>query len=264
MDYWGTYSQWHEFAPSLAALHRTTVSPLRFKKVAVQQRWKEDIAEMSMSYEEAQQEAAYDEFITSLTEELYEEHRDQAIEEFITERLRSYYEHNSSIAVNALKFLKISHNLIDGDSTASLLYSSISTEVILKAVILKPIVSGLVHSESISELIATILTKQTSVDRFKDLIFKILEEYVAIDGGAAKYSRPESQMSLWKERETVQKVRNAVAHRAEFCSVADAQLSLAVANEFYSLTEQLIGALGFHFDAGGEIRFGVQGQQSIF
>ena len=40
-----------------------------------------------MSYEEAQQEAAYDEFVASLAEELYDEHRDQAIEEFITERL---------------------------------------------------------------------------------------------------------------------------------------------------------------------------------
>ena len=192
---------------------------------------------MSMSYEEAQQEAAYDEFVASLAEELYDEHRDQAIEEFITERLQSYYERNSSIAVNALTFLETSKSLLDKDPTASLLYSSISTEVILKAVILKPIVSGLVHSESISELIATVLTKQTGVDRFKDLIFKILEEYVEIKEGAAKYSRPESEMSLWKERELVQKVRNSVAHRAQFCSVADAQLSLAVAHEFYLLTE---------------------------
>ena len=63
---------------------------------------------MSMSYEEAQQEAAYDEFVASLAEELYDEHRDQAIEEFITERLQSYYERNSSIAVNALTFLETS------------------------------------------------------------------------------------------------------------------------------------------------------------
>lgn len=219
---------------------------------------------MSMSYEEAQQEAAYDEFVASLAEELYDEHRNQAIEEFITERLQSYYERNSSIAVNALKFLETSKSLLDTDPTASLLYSSITTEVILKAVILKPIVSGLVHSESISELIATVLTKQTGVDRFKDLIFKILEEYVEIDEGAAKYSRPESEVSLWKEREIVQKVRNAIAHRAEFCSVDDAQRSLAVANEFHSLTERLIVALGFHFDSAGEIRFGVPGQQTIF
>lgn len=219
---------------------------------------------MSMSYDEAQQEAAYDEFISSMAEELYEEHRDQAIEEFITERLQSYYERNPSIAINAVTFLKNSKFLEDEDPTASLLYSSIATEVILKAVILKPIVSGLVHSESISELIATVLTKQTGVDRFKDLIFKILEEYVELDEGAVQYRRPDSQTSLWKERELVQKARNNVAHRAETCSVADAQLSLAVANEFYLLTERLVVALGFHFEHSGEIRFGVPGQQSIF
>ncbi|MFC6327367.1 hypothetical protein [Alloalcanivorax gelatiniphagus] len=217
-----------------------------------------------MNYEEAEQEAAYAEFVASLAEELYDEHRGQAIEEFITERLKSYYERNPSIAVNALRFLETSKCLLDKEPTASLLYSSISTEVILKTVILKPIVSGLVHSESISELVANVLTKQTGVDRFKDLIFKILEEYVEINEGAAKYSRAESEMSLWKERELVQKTRNAVAHRAEFCSVADAQRSLAVANEFYSLTEQLIAALGFHFDGAGEIRFGDLGQQTFF
>ncbi|KAF0806046.1 hypothetical protein A6D6_01864 [Alcanivorax xiamenensis] len=218
---------------------------------------------MSISYEEAQQQAAYEEFVDSLAEELYDKHRDQAIEEFVTERLKSYYERNSSIAVNALKFLETSESLLERDPTASLLYSSIATEVILKAVMLKPIVSGLVHSESISELVATALTKQTGVDRFRDLIFKILEVYVEVDEGAAKYSRPESEISLWKERELVQKVRNSVAHRAEFCDMADAQRSLAVANEFYSLTERLISALGFQFDSAGEIRFGVPGQQAI-
>ncbi len=91
-----------------------------------------------------------------------------------------------------------------------------------------------------------------------------MEEYVELDEGAAQYRRPDSQTSLWKERDLVQKVRNNIAHRAESCSVADAQLSLAVANEFYFLTERLIVALGFHFDHAGEIRFGASGQQSIF
>jgi len=85
-----------------------------------------------MSYDEALQEAAFDEFISSMAEELYEEHRDQAIEEFITERLQSYYERNPSIAINAVTFLKNSKSLEDEDSTSSLLYSSIATEVILK------------------------------------------------------------------------------------------------------------------------------------
>jgi hypothetical protein len=215
---------------------------------------------MSMSNLELQQEASYDDFVTSLAEELYGEN----IEEFINERLQSYYEFNPSIAVNAVKFIGNSEELIGTDPTASLLYSSICTEVIIKAVILKPIVSGLVHSESIAELVATVLTQQTGLNRFKELIFKILDEYIELKDGAAKYIRPGSTISLWKEREKIQNVRNLISHRAACCNVADAQLSLSVAKAFYSITSLLIGSIGFHFDDVGEIKRGAVGQRSFF
>jgi hypothetical protein len=219
---------------------------------------------VSIDLYEAEQEAAYAEFASSLAEELYEEHRDQAIEEFVTERLQSYYLSNPLIATKAVNFLFLSAERISSDPTASLLYSAISTEVILKAVILKPIVSGLVHSESVAELISTLLTKQTGIDRFKELIFRILEENINLPNGAAGYCRQGSKASLWKERETVQNLRNNIAHQANTCSEQEAELSYQVALTFYELTRTLIGNLGFYFDSDGKIALGQPEQASLF
>jgi len=219
---------------------------------------------VSIDRYEAEREEAYDEFVSSLAEELYEEHRDQAIDEFVTERLQSYYHSNPLIATKAVNFLNLSAERTSSDPTASLLYSAISTEVILKSVILKPIVSGLVHSESVAELISTLLVKQTGIDRFKELIFRILEDNISLPGGAAGYCRENSNVSLWKEREKIQALRNNVAHQANTCSEHDAELSYQVAMAFLGLTEKLINSLGFHFDKDCKITGGQADQESLF
>jgi hypothetical protein len=125
-------------------------------------------------------------------------------------------------------------------------------------------VSGLVHSESVAELISTLLIKQTGIDRFKELIFRILQDNINLPNGAAGYCRQGSKASLWKERETVQNLRNNIAHQANTCSEQEAELSYQVALTFYELTKTLIGNLGFYFDSDGKIALGQSEQASLF
>ncbi|MNN81219.1 hypothetical protein D3C81_1980230 [compost metagenome] len=120
------------------------------------------------------------------------------------------------------------------------------------------------HSESVAELISTLLVKQTGVDRFKDLIFRILEDNIEIPVGAAKYCRENSNTSLWKERETIQALRNKIAHQANTCSVQDAELSYQVAKAFFELTEKLIKNLGFYFDDDFKITDTQRNQELLF
>ena len=136
---------------------------------------------MSMDWNEAQHEEAYSEFVNSLASELYAEHKEQAIEEFVSERLASYYRAHVGLAKDAISFLKKAQLLQESEPTASLIFSSTATEVLLKSVLLKPIVYGLVHTESLAELIATGLTKQTGIDRFKELVFGILDPSFKIE-----------------------------------------------------------------------------------
>ncbi|MBA7537731.1 hypothetical protein ES705_30000 [subsurface metagenome] len=208
---------------------------------------------MSIDYWEAEQEAAYEEFVESLAKELYEEHKEQAIYEFIEERLQSYYLQNRDIAMNAIQFVEKSKKIVELEPTTSLLYSSIATEVILKSVLLKPVVAGLVHTESLAELVSSILVRQTGIDRFKELVFKILESHITFDNGIANYKREESTDTLWTERSRIQKVRNKIMHQADLCCIEDAKLSYSVASTFFDLTKLLVENIGFRFEANGEL-----------
>jgi hypothetical protein len=206
---------------------------------------------MSMDWNEAQQEEAYSEFVNSLALELYEEHKEQAIEEFVSERLASYYRAHVGLAKDAIFFLKKAQLLQESEPTASLIFSSTATEVLLKSVLLKPIVYGLVHTESLAELIATGLTKQTGIDRFKELVFGILDHHIAFDHGITSYCREGSNVPLWKERERIQKFRNKVLHQAKMCSETEAIESVEVTLAFVNLTNALLGSVGFKFSKGG-------------
>ena len=206
---------------------------------------------MSMDWYEAQQEEAYSEFVDSLASELYEEHKEQAIEEFVSERLSSYYRTHADIAKDAVTFLKKAKSLQSSEPTASLLFSSTATEVLLKSVLLKPIVYGLVHTESLAELIATGLVKQTGIDRFKELVFEILDHHIDFEGGINKYCREGSKSPLWSERDVLQKIRNKVLHQAKMCSESDAIQSVEVALAFVNITNALLSNIGFKFSEGG-------------
>ncbi|SEQ39546.1 hypothetical protein SAMN03080615_01358 [Amphritea atlantica] len=206
---------------------------------------------MSMDWYEAEQEQAYSEFIDSLAAELYDEHKEQAIAEFVSERLASYYKTHAHMAEDAITFLKKSQSLQDSEPTASLIFSSTVTEVLLKSVLLKPIVYGLVHTESLAELISTVLVKQAGIDRFKELVFGILEHHIHFESGISNYCREGADVPLWKEREGIQVLRNKVLHQAKTCNKYDAERSLGVAMAFINLTNLLLSSIGLKFSKGG-------------
>ena len=169
------------------------------------------------------EEAAYDEAMSAL----YEEHKEQAIQEFTVERLQSYYIHYPDIAKPAFHALSEARQLISRHPTASFIFSAISIEVGIKVTLLKPVVYGLVHSESLASIITDMVIRQTSIDRFQKLLFKILSEYGGIDLDILK--RPRSPKLLWDEMKNVQKRRNQVVHRAESVNINESKQALSVA-----------------------------------
>jgi hypothetical protein len=184
------------------------------------------------------EEAAYDEAMSAL----YEEHKEQAIQEFTVERLQSYYIHYPDIAKPAFHALSEARQLISRHPTASFIFSAISIEVGIKVTLLKPVVYGLVHSESLALIITDMVIRQTSIDRFQKLLFKILSEYGGIDLDTLK--RPRSLKLLWDEMKNVQKRRNQVIHRAESVNINESKQALIVAayileNIFPNLVEYI-------------------------
>ncbi|ELA9359648.1 hypothetical protein QTV39_000021 [Vibrio parahaemolyticus] len=224
---------------------------------------------MPYSHEDALYDQYIDEMYSNieeeLREELYEEHREQAIEEFIFERMQSYYWQNPELAVNAVKFLSKGKNALENDPTVSLIYTAISTEVLIKSVLLKPIVYGMVHNEYAADLISSNLLKQSGVDRFKELVFSVIDENVDLGCSITDYKRANSNDTLWQERAKVQGLRNDVMHKAVECSHEQAQRAIDIASEFISIIVAVIHNFDLDLSSDGLVTKHVDPrQQSIF
>ena len=209
---------------------------------------------MSMDLWEYQQEEA----MAAYHEELYEnEFRERAIDEFTGERLTSYYFENPTILKNSFEILKESKLVLDASPSASLLLSCSSIEVSIKAGILKPIIYGLVHSEMAAEIIAETAIKQPGLDRFRDLLAKLIDDIASFD--IKSFKRVNAAKSLWNERAEIQKIRNGIAHKAEKCTKDEAQFSIEVAE---AVLQQLIPTILYSLDLSissqGEVIEGAQ------
>jgi len=169
-----------------------------------------------------------DEAMSAYYEELYEnELKERAIDEFTEERLTSFYFEHPNILKKSFEILNESKLIIEHSPSASLLLSCSSIEVSIKVGILKPIIYGLVHSEMAAEIIADTTIKQTGLDRFRELLAKLINDVASFDIKAFK--RNGSNKTLWSERAEVQKIRNSIAHKAKKCTSKEAHFSIDVA-----------------------------------
>ena len=193
-------------------------------------------------------EAAYDEYMA----ELYEEHKKEAIEEFTYERLQSYYVNNKLMAQPAFLALSEARSLIESNKSAALIFSSIAMEVGLKTTLLKPIVHGLVHTESVAALITDLTISHNGMDRYRKLLFQILRDHGGIN--LSNFKRTGSNKTLWEEINIVQKKRNLIMHRAVKAEAEHADLALTVASEILeSIFPEIIAKMGLHLHDGFRI-----------
>jgi hypothetical protein len=181
---------------------------------------------MSTSYEEA----LYDQYLSERYEELkVEELIREAIKEFTDERLKSYFLDNRAIAKPAVDALSVARELFRINVTASFLFAAIAVEVGLKTTLLKPIVYGLVHAESVASLVTDLAASHAGMDRYRKLLLKLLQQYGGVD--LDTFKRSGSNKALWEEIKDIQSTRNLIVHRAETASEKDAELALSVATE---------------------------------
>ena len=176
--------------------------------------------------------------------EFYEEHADQARQEFRADRLRSYYAAHPSMAQVALTLLAGARALREASLAASLVRATTASELGIKNLLLRPIVFGLVHNESIAGVVTSPALSHSGLDSYHDLLLAILNDHAGVD--LATYSRPNTPLRLWLELKENQKVRNGVIHRGEEPTAVQRDLAIAVAETILDLLfPQVVGRLGF-------------------
>jgi len=200
------------------------------------------------------QEDARDGFINSLYEDFAndvlagkDELYGEVVSRFTLERLQSYYVANPTVAARALWAYQQAAGFLGSHPEAALVFASIAAEVGLKAGLLKPILHGLVHDESLALIIAELVPEQRN-QTFQKLLFAILREYGGLD--LAAFKRPGTAKTLWEEMQDVQKRRNAVIHRGEAATSAEAQQALDIATVVvHTLFGQVVATIGLQADA---------------
>jgi hypothetical protein len=199
-------------------------------------------------HHEHEDDYRYDEWMDSL----YEEFRPQAVDEFTAERLQSYYLANRLISDPAARFLAEARQLEIEHPTAALVLAAAAIEVTIKAILLKPVVYGLIHSESTADLITELVTKHAGLDRFKDLLFRVLREHGGVDLGT--FRREGASKSLWNEVQELQRRRNAAVHQAAPCGPSESRLAIECGETLLDhIFPTVLDALGLHLDDGTRI-----------
>lgn len=200
------------------------------------------------------EDAMRDEGFEAISRELYPEHRNQAIEEFTSERLRSFYLRYPDVAVKGVSAFKDAKALLEsGHPTASVVFAVTSIEQFLKVALLKPVVFGLIHVDSLASLVVDVAMDQTGgLDRYKSLLAGLFNELAGID--VSKEHREGASKTLLVEIRELQELRNKIVHRAEKAEESDAKHALAVANGVYSqVFVQLLHAIGLQVEKGARI-----------
>lgn len=122
--------------------------------------------------------------------------------------------------------------------------ATIATEVGLKSTLLKPILHGLVHMETVAAMIADLVPDQRN-DKFKDVLCTILRECGGVD--LQSHTRVGTTRRLWDEITEIQRVRNRVIHRAEQASAEEALTAVQIAAVVVEqLFPAVVNKLGLH------------------
>lgn len=204
-----------------------------------------------MSY--SPEDAAWDEAYESMSCELYPEHKEQAIAEFTSERLRSYYVAHPEVLVPAARAFKEAKALhANGHHSAALVFAASATELFLKSSLLRPVVYGLVHNESLAELVVAAALSQTGFMRYEKLLAKLFMELAGLE--LTTLRRQSAPKPLLREAADIQELRNTVIHQGQAVTLEEAQHGIDVSTEvFNQVLAAVLSSLGLSLEKGGRL-----------
>lgn len=193
-------------------------------------------------------EIAREEWMADLVEQVSQE----AVDQFAFDRLRSYYLDHPDVAVNAITTFREAEKVEHISASAAVVLYTTSIELGLKVALLKPVVYGLVHSESVADLVSDLAVKHNGIDRFKPILASILAEYGEIDFNV--FTIDGHKKTVWEEISHLQSVRNSIVHRGEASSAEHVALARQVATVvFGSFFVSVLQSLGLKYVKGGRI-----------
>ena len=175
---------------------------------------------------------------------------------FTEARLKSYYLAHPDVAQKALECLAYSNTLLEQRHwNAALVFAGTAIEVGYKAVLLRPIVSGLVHAEGLAEVVMLAATEHTGLDRFFKLLAAVLAEFGNLD--LRTFVRQGAKRCFWDEMKTVFSRRNDTVHNGDCATEETATMAVGVAKTLLDdILPKVLSSLGLQLHGGKVISQG--------
>ena len=162
---------------------------------------------------------AMSDFYDRISEELFPEHKEIAIEQFVEKRMQSYYLKHPNIIKAPMDCFNHANELMHVSPQCALVMYTTAIELYLKSVLLKPVLYGMVHNESVAALIMEASTGQSGFNRYNKLLSALCLHAANIDLSSIKGMQDKP---ILKEAEEIQSIRNKVIHQGYKATGTDA------------------------------------------
>jgi hypothetical protein len=177
--------------------------------------------------------------------------REEDLLEFEVSRLQSYYRTHDDLLSPPRNSLERARKLLEIDETASFVFGVTTFEIIIRAVLLRPMLFGLVH-QSNAEIVSKLLLDQSGMLRHTKLLTDILRQHGDFD--LETYKRHGSSALLLKEVEDFYNRRNGVVHRGEHVGQNEATVAIAIGRDLLEhVVPIVLRAIGLKVRPDGRI-----------
>ena len=150
-----------------------------------------------VAYDMAYAEEAWKETVNGIKEE--------ALIEFSEERYEAFFISNPEMHLNTLEIMAESKELLDNHHfSASVIYSYIAVENILRDLILRPLVWGTFIDEDVASLITDSILNNR-LDQIQNFLFHFIKGSISLDIRTS--TRPDQTTSLWQEISELKSLR---------------------------------------------------------
>ena len=136
--------------------------------------------------------------------------------------------------------------------SASYVFATSAIELFLKSSFLKPIVYGLVHNESLAQIIVETAFSYSGFERYRKLLSGLFSELVGID--INKIKSVGSDRFLLQEASEVQTNRNKIIHQGVILDNRDAKFAINVAyGVLHKIINPMLLSIGLWMDKEGKV-----------
>jgi hypothetical protein len=185
-------------------------------------------------------------------QEVVENISQEAIVQFAEDRYTAYFKNNAQMHLPVLEILAESKILFKNQHfSASLVFSFIAVENILRELILRPLFWGTFIDEQVANMVTNSLL-DNRLHQMSKFIFHFLDQSIGVDLRTVR--RPNESTPLWPEIQELKELRNHTVHSWVKCDDKSATRALEIAEFLYdNVFLSILKAAAFEIDSSNRI-----------